>query len=85
MIDIRVYELTARDEFDKLEVMLPNTLATTTADAIRHRLKDKKCSDHPDATNVLTVVAVRDKAPTIEKTRFCCKDFSDSITFTFTS
>lgn len=83
MIDIRVIELTPRDEFDKLEILAPNAMATSIAKSLRQNLADKKCSTHPSATNLLTVAAVRDKAPTVEKTRFCCKDFSDSINIVF--
>jgi len=57
-----------------------NKQALDFADYYSQANKTSKCEAHPDFINLVTVIA-KPKGFSVEKTRFCCPDFSNKFTF----
>jgi hypothetical protein len=81
MFDINVKKLTVdKNKFgDIIFVRTSNLAAERLAKLLAEKLKDKKCPDHPDARQVITLTADRKRIVISDKTTFCCKKFKDSI------
>lgn len=80
MIEVKVrYLPQPKDQWEEIEVELANISADGMADAIRKDIQVLKCGDHPNSISVITVVADMNYKHKLEKTKFCCEKFKDSI------
>jgi hypothetical protein len=82
MIEIKVSKTIYRGDnlaaITNSEVM--NFGAEALADELKDKLKDAKCKNHPDKKSILVITPETSSSFKFDKSGFCCKEFSDSVT-----